>query len=99
MAFTPRKLPAVPSGQRLGDGLLLDILNSITMHLNIRFLGRQGDADTAVLRGELGSGTVNMSVVTTVRTSGGVLQKKTTPIGIVNGIIVSVGTETDWVNA
>ena len=99
MAFTARKLPAIPQASRLGDGLLLDILNSITTHLSIRFLGFKGDADTVVLHGELGVGNVNLTLVTNVRMNVGTLQKKTISLGLVNGIVTVVGTETDWVNA
>jgi hypothetical protein len=38
-------------------------------------------------------------MVTDVRTNAGQLQKKSRTVTLVNGIITSLGTETDWVNA
>lgn len=98
MAFTPKKLPAIPDLSRLGQGLLPDVLRAVKTSVETRLLGLHGSADQVILKGELGVEVFDMQVVTDMRDNGGTHQKKTRSIGIVNGIITVIGEETDWVN-
>lgn len=98
MAFTPKKIPAIPDISRLGQGLLQDTLRALKTAVETRLLGLHGSADQAVLRGELGVEVFDLQVVTDVRDNGGTHQKKTRSIGIVNGLVTVIGDETDWVD-
>jgi len=98
MAFTPKKIPAIPDISRLGQGLLQDTLRALKTAVETRLLGLHGSADQAVLKGELGVQVFDLQVVTDMQNDSGTYQKKTRNIGIVNGIITVIGDETDWVD-
>jgi hypothetical protein len=65
---------------------------------NIRNICRFLDEMLIKMKKSPGTSTT-VTVVTDVRTNAGQLQKKTKLLTLVDGVVSSVGTESDWVNA